>query len=152
MRHPYRYPLQALQNLRGTDVDAAQAALRLAEQEISSNEKAIGACGARMRQLEQEMRATRSGSHLDLDQQRAAYSYLSHLRLRLATLQQTRAELLQQEQQCLQQLYLARRALRSLEKHHARLGDAYRVDVARAGQREADDSWMSRAEAREVAP
>ena len=152
MRHTYRYPLQTLQNLRSTDVDTAQAALRLVERDISSNEEAIGACCASMRQLEQEVRAARSGGHFDLDQQRAAYSYLSHLRLRLATLQQARAELLQQEQQCLQQLNLARSALRTLEKHHARLGDAYLLDVARAGQREADDSWLSRAGAREVAP
>lgn len=152
MRYTYRYPLQALQNLRGTDVDAAQAALRLVERDISSNEEAIGACCASMRQLEQEVRVARSGGHFDLDQQRAAYSYLSHLRLRLAALQQARAELLQQEQQCLQQLNLARSALRTLEKHHARLGDAYLLDVARAGQREADDSWLSRAGAREVAP
>lgn len=152
MRHTYRYPLQALQNLRGTDVDAAQAALRLAEREISSNEEAISSCGASMRQLEQEVRATRSGGQFDLDQQRAAYSYLSHLRLRLTTLQQTRAELLEQEQQCQQHLSLARSALRTLEKHHARLGDAYLLDVARAGQREADEGWLSRAKAREVAP
>jgi flagellar biosynthesis chaperone FliJ len=150
MRRAYRYPLQALQNLRGIDVDAAQVALRLVEQKIASNDEVIRACCARMRELEQEVRVARSGGKFDLDQQRAAYAYLSHLRLRLATLQQARAELLQQEQQCLQQLSLARSALRTLEKHHARLGDVYLLDVARAGQREADDSWLSQAGTRQV--
>lgn len=152
MRHTYRYPLQALQNLRGTDVDAARVALRLVEREIASSDEAIRTCSSSMRQLEREVRVARSGGQFDLDQQRAAYAYLSHLRLRLAPLQQARVELLQQEQQCLQQLNLASSALRTLEKHHARLGDAYLLDVARAKQREADDSWLARAGARQVAP
>jgi flagellar biosynthesis chaperone FliJ len=152
MRRAYRYPLQALENLRGADVDAARAALHLVAQEIVANESDIHACSASMRQLEQELREARSSGQFDLDQQRASYSYLSHLRLRLAMLQQARAELLQREQASLQQINAARSALRTLEKHHARLGDAYFLEAARAGQREADDNWLARAGEREAAP
>jgi uncharacterized protein YjbI with pentapeptide repeats len=152
MRRAYRYPLQALQNLRGTDVDAARAALHLVEQEIVANQADIHGCSASMRQLEQEVREARSSGQFDLDKQRASHFYLSHLRLRLATLQQARAELLQREHASLQQLNAARSSLRTIEKHHARLGDAYLLEAARAGQREADDSWLARAEERQVRP
>lgn len=152
MRRVYRYPLQSLQNLRSTDVDAARAALHMVEQEILANQGDILACSASMQKLEQEVRDARSGGQFDLDQQRASHSYLSHLRLRLATLQQSRAELLQREQAGLQQLNAARSSLRTMEKHHARLGDAFFLETARAGQREADDSWLTRAGAREVTP
>lgn len=152
MRRAYRYPLQALQNLRGTDVEAARAALHLVEQEIVANQADIQGCCTSMRQLEQEVREARSSGRLDLDQQRASHFYLSHLRLRLATLQQARAELLQREHASLQQLNAARSSLRTIEKHHARLADAYLLEAARAGQREADDSWLARAEERQVTP
>lgn len=152
MQYAYRYPLQGLQNLRGADVNAARAALRVVELDIVANEADIQACSAGMRQLEQDVRQARLSGRFDLSQQRASHSYLSHLRLRLATLQQVRAELLQREQDILQELVALRSALRTLEKHHARLGEAYLLEAARAGQREADDGWLARAMDREVAP
>jgi hypothetical protein len=151
MRRAYRYPLQALQNLRGTEVDAARAALHMVEKKLVTNQSDSQTCSASMRQLEHEVRGARSSGQFDIDQQRASYFYLSHLRRRLATLQLARAELLQQEQQSLNQLIAARSVLRTMEKHHARLGDAHLLETVRAAQREADDSWLARARAHESA-
>lgn len=152
MRRFYRYPLQALQNLRGADVDLARTALSVVEREIAANEADIQACCAGMRQLEQDVRQARSGGRFDLERQRASHAYLSHLGQRLAMLQEARGELLQREQDALHRLQAARSALRILEKHHARLGDAHVLRAERSGQRETDDSWLARTTARQEAP
>lgn len=143
MTRRYRYPLQALQDLRGAEVDAARAALTLVQQRIAANERDMASCSATMRELEQALRQARSGGRLDPEGHRASYAYLSHLRERQAMLRQARLPLLQQEQQGLRQLTAARGARRMLDKHHERLADAHLQEVARAGQREADDSWLA---------
>lgn len=151
MRRTYRYPLQALQNLRGADVDAARAALSVVEREMDANQEDMRACHASMRQLEQEVRQARSSGRFDLDRQRASHAYLTHLGQRLGTLQQRRTELLQRERDALQQPQAVRSALRTLEKHHARLGDAHVRQADRAGQHDADDGWLAGAARREGA-
>jgi flagellar biosynthesis chaperone FliJ len=143
MRHGIRYPLQALKDIRGRELDAAHAALISAQAEVDAAQQRVARAEASLHDIEALLRECERDGILDLDRRRLAHAFLGECRARGDTLRQELRVRIGECRDALDTVTARKTALRSLERHEQRLSERAGIEFARADQREADDGWLA---------